>query len=77
MCELTFYMKHHTKELKIKANLAIWIVELLNKCTVHQVNQPTFNQIKESFKQNNLGDFDVFWQSFTLQQLKQFGLLNI
>jgi len=77
MCELTFYMKHQTTELKIKANLGTWIVELLNKCTVHQVNQPTYNQIKESFIENNLGDFDIFWQSYTLQQLKRLGLLNI
>ncbi len=77
MCELTFYMKHQTTELNVKANLGTWIMELLNKCTVHQVNQPTYNQIKESFAENKLGDFDIFWQSYTLQQLKQFGLLNI
>ncbi|SMO54130.1 Radical SAM superfamily enzyme YgiQ, UPF0313 family [Saccharicrinis carchari] len=77
MGELTFYMKQGTAQLKMKATLAIWIKELLQRCSVKHFTQPTFNQTRDSFKENNLGDFNVFWQSYNGQELHQFGLLNI
>ncbi|GAF04719.1 B12-binding domain-containing radical SAM protein [Saccharicrinis fermentans] len=77
MCELTFFLSSETTHLNIKASLAKWILSLLEKCTIDNETQPTFHQVENDFIENNLGDFSIFWQSFTLKQLKQFGLLII
>ncbi len=77
MCELTFHLKNETTQLNVKANLGKWIENLLVKSSVSNSNQSTFNEVKEDFIRNNLGDFTIFFKSYTLMQLKQYGLLII
>ncbi|WP_430936665.1 B12-binding domain-containing radical SAM protein [Saccharicrinis sp. 156] len=77
MCELTFYLSSETTRMNIKASLAPWLISLLERCSIGNKTNPTFKEVQEDFSRNNLGDFSVFWQSFTLKQLKLFGLLNI
>ena len=77
MCELTFHLLSETKHINVKSNLGNWIVDLLKKSSISDNSQPTIKEVQEDFEKSNLGDFKIFGKSYTLQQLKHFGLLNL
>ncbi|WP_066628990.1 B12-binding domain-containing radical SAM protein [Labilibacter marinus] len=77
MCELIFHLRESTEIINTKESLGQWIIELLGKCSISQVLQPTIADTQKEFEKNELGDFTIFWKSYTLQQLKQLGLLTI
>lgn len=77
MCELTFHLNTNSLTLNIKQPLGIWVSNLLRKSFISNENQPTIVQVKNDFQENKLGDFSIFWESHTAQQLKELGLLII
>ena len=77
MAALTFCTKKDDVELNVKEDLGKWLFELLEKCSASQKSKITFEQVQQEFKENNLGDFEIFWKGFTLAQLRDYGLIIV
>ena len=77
MISLQFYTKKENVEINIKENVGKWILEILELITIQSKKTITFEAFKNSFNEKNLGDFEIFWKSFTVAQLRDQGLLII
>jgi hypothetical protein len=77
MAALSFCTKKEDVELNVKEDLGKWLFELLEKCAASQKSKITFEQVQQEFKENNLGDFEIFWKGFTLAQLRDYGLIVV
>ena len=77
MISLQFYTKKENVEINIKENVGKWILEILELITIQSKKTITFEAFKNSYNEKNLGDFEIFWKSFTVAQLRDQGLLII
>jgi radical SAM superfamily enzyme YgiQ (UPF0313 family) len=77
MISLQFYTKKENIEINIKENVGKWILEILELITIQSKKTITFEAFKNNYNEKNLGDFEIFWKSFTVAQLRDQGLLII
>lgn len=72
--DYVFYTK--TQEATININPAIedWLINLLGELAVTQFKGHTIGSIKKSYEKE-YGNFEMFWYSDTVSQLKEVGLL--
>ncbi len=77
MISLQFYTKKENVEINIKENVGEWILEILELITIQSKKTITFEAFKNNYNEKNLGDFEIFWKSFTVAQLRDQGLLII
>ena len=77
MASLHFSTKKEDVEINVKEDLGKWIHEILENISVTSKNSKTFEILEKSFNTNKLGDFNIFWKSFTIAQLRDHGLLVI
>ena len=77
MISLQFYTKKENVEINIKENVGKWILEILELITIQSKKTITFEAFKNSYNEKNLGEFEIFWKSFTVAQLRDQGLLII
>lgn len=61
-------------EVRLKKPLATWISQQL--CEVGKTPK-SLAHLKSDFEQKSLGNFEKFWRSSTLTQLREFGLLFV
>ncbi len=75
MLKMTIYSKTETTELNFEKAKGLWLEEILNKITPQ--NKPhTYAQLKESFE-IQFENFELFWYSKPITQLKDLGLLTL
>lgn len=76
MLQMTFHDR--TQELQIRLDLekGIWLQGILKEMSVLQARPFHFSQFKEAYQQQ-FSDFELFWFSKPISELKQHGLLAI
>ena len=53
-----------------------WLVDLLNKLSIHPKTPLTFTQLKTDFE-SHFQDFELFWYSKPMQIIRTKGLLTL
>lgn len=69
MMKLTFHSKIETIEILLEKEKAIWLVEMLETVSVHNVKTRTFTQLKSDFE-TRFEDFELFWYSKPIKSLR-------
>lgn len=77
MASLRLSTKREEVEIIVKENTGKWLFEILEIISVYSNKTHTFEMIQKEFKVNNLGDFTLFWNSYTAAQLRDHGLIVI
>ena len=77
MSSLHFSTKRDDIEIKMNENLGMWLVKTLSTISITPSKTTTFDFFKNDFMRHNLGDFTVFWNSFTIAQLRDNGLIIV
>ena len=74
---LCFSTKKDDIEIEVAAPLGNWIFELLPKINSKNKDTLQLEAVKTSYAEAKLGDFDAFWNGYTLAQLRDNGLLIV
>ncbi|WP_348800385.1 B12-binding domain-containing radical SAM protein [Flavobacterium adhaerens] len=74
MSALTFHDKKQSFTIQTNKNEAEWLVQMLEKLSVSNTKNFSFQEIKSNFE-TNLEDFELFWYSKPVNTLREFGLL--
>jgi hypothetical protein len=74
MMNLTFHLKTHSFEIALEADKGNWLVEKLSNISVTNEKVMTFQQLKTDFELS-FEDFELFWYSKSINNLKTNGLL--
>ncbi|MEO5776847.1 MAG: B12-binding domain-containing radical SAM protein, partial [Flavobacterium sp.] len=76
MMKLTFHDKRETVEISLEKDKADWFLKSLELLSVSNEKAATFAQLKTNFE-NQFEDFELFWYSKSMNNLREFGLLVI
>jgi hypothetical protein len=74
MMTLTFHDKKESFAIQTNKNEGEWLVEMLQKIAVSNAKIHTFQEVKTDFEKQ-LEDFELFWYSKPVKNLRDFGLL--
>lgn len=74
LMKLTVHNKTQTFEISINADEGKWLVATLEKVSIYSQNKCTFAQLKEDFELQ-FDDFELFWFSKPIKNLRENGLL--
>ncbi|MBI9063944.1 MAG: radical SAM protein [Marinilabiliaceae bacterium] len=77
MCKILVHTKQSFESISVKKDLGIWLLKLFTTISIENSNSLLLEDIKEDFITNKLGEFTVFWNSYSLVMLRQMGLLLI
>jgi len=75
MASLHFSTKKEEVEITVKETIGKWLIEILEKSSIDSKNFITYEMIQKDYLSNNLGDFTLFWNGFTVAQLRDYGLV--
>lgn len=75
LATLSIHSGREITEIHLDKNKAEWLQESLSKASLMQHRLPLYGELEADFTQKNLGNFDKFWHSESIQQLNKFGLL--
>lgn len=76
MMQLTFHNKQNTIEITVDKDKGAWLVKTIDEISVSNEGIKTYAQIKIDFEMY-FDDFELFWFSKPLQQLKNKALLTL
>jgi len=74
MSRLTFQTKIETFDISIDKDQAAWLVLVLKKVSVYETSKITLSQLKLDFE-NYFENFELFWYSKPMINLREHGLL--
>ena len=77
MIELSIASKKEDVRINVKEDLGIWLFEQLKGMEVQKKQVMTYEVFKTRYESVSIGDFKIFWSSFTLAQLRDNGLYVI
>ncbi len=77
MSELTIHLNKDTISINVKRDIGKWLIDLLRKSCIYSENHTSYQSIESDFNNLGLGEFSVFWDGYTIQQLRECGLLLI
>lgn len=72
---LSFHSKVNYFQIKMEAEIGIWLISILKKNQTNQVNILSLGQIKKSYEEAGLGDFNLFLYSKNAETLRENGWL--
>lgn len=75
MAELIVVTKQADVILNVKEALGKWLYDLLPRICIYHDQPMPFSDIEKEFNENDLGDIEVFLGSYTMNTLRQTGLL--
>jgi hypothetical protein len=76
MVKLVFHDKKESFNIQLAKKEGEWLVKILEKVSVYNSKTVTFQEIKLDFEQD-FQDFEIFWYSKPLFNLRDFGLLVV
>lgn len=76
LLKITFFHKRETLEITVDQEKGYWLVEQLEKLNITNTEVNTLKDLKISFEES-LPDFELFWFSKPVMQLKEIGLLVV
>ncbi len=74
---LTVQDKRETVRLNVPPEQGVWLAKMLEQLSVAHTEGRSFLDLKTDFETAGLGDFDVFWYSKPVVQLRALGLLGL
>ena len=72
--QLALHTKNELFETSLEKEKGEWLLDLLEAITVNNGNSKTFTQIKQDFE-NSFDNFELFWYSKSIKNLRNYGLL--
>ncbi|UMB53008.1 radical SAM protein [Lutibacter sp. A64] len=72
--QLAFHTKNELFETSLEKDKGEWLLDLLEQIVVSQGTSKTFAQIKRDFE-SSFNDFELFWYSKPIKNLRNYGLL--
>ncbi len=61
-------------KVELEEDKAKWLMEILDENAIQNQKKPTIQQLKNQFEEN-FEDFELFWFSKPMQQLKENGVI--
>lgn len=71
---LTFHLKTNIVKVELEQEKAEWLMNVLGENSIENTKKPTIQQLKNQFEEN-FEDFELFWFSKPIQQLKENGVI--
>ncbi len=71
---LTFHLKTNIVKVELEQEKAEWLMNVLRENSIENQKKPTVQQLKVQFEEN-FEDFELFWFSKPMQQLKENGVI--
>lgn len=71
---LTFHLKTNIVKVELEQEKAEWLMNVLEEISIENAKKPTIQQLKNQFEEN-FEDFELFWFSKPMQQLKENGVI--
>lgn len=71
---LTFHLKTNIIKVELEEDKATWLMNVLEENSIENLKKPTVQQLKNQFEEN-FEDFELFWFSKPMQQLKENGVI--
>ncbi|WP_374462642.1 radical SAM protein [Chryseobacterium sp.] len=71
---LTFHLKTNIVKVELEQEKAEWLMSVLEENAIENSKKPTVQQLKNQFEEN-FDDFELFWFSKPMQQLKENGVI--
>lgn len=71
---LTFHLKTNIVKVELEQDKAEWLMAILEEYSIDNHKKPTVQQLKNQFEEN-FEDFELFWFSKPMQQLKENGVI--
>jgi hypothetical protein len=76
MMQFDFHTKTSNFSIVLEKDKGDWLLAVLSKLSFKNMNTSTFLSLKNDFE-SHFEDFELFWFSKPMQQLKQHGLLTL
>jgi len=77
MAELTFFTKKQDLVIQLKQSEGEWLARQIPELSVFAVQPVTFGELEKSFEQHTGSDFVLFWNSSSIKELRDNGLLML
>ena len=77
MANIKFETKQETIEIKVSKLEGEWLVKILQQLQVKNYVPLTFGDLKEDFENNDLENFELFWDNKPINTLFKVGLLQL
>jgi hypothetical protein len=71
---LTFHLKTNIVKIDLEQDKAEWLMKVLEENSIENPKKVTAQQLKNQFEEN-FEDFELFWFSKPIQQLKDNGVI--
>lgn len=76
MAAMTFHDKKESYTIQVTKEQGEWLAALLNEIALAPDSKvKSFQQVKESYENTGLEDFELFWYSKPVNTLREYGLL--
>ncbi|TAF77894.1 MAG: radical SAM protein [Bacteroidetes bacterium] len=75
--KFTIYNKINNIEILFDTANGAWLAQLLSKISINQTKTYTFQEIKTDFEIYGLSNFELFWYSEPIGELKNYGLVCV
>ncbi len=77
MAELVFNTKNEQRSIKLKSDEGIWLAHMLSMASLQSTRILTIGDIKNSYREAGLIDFELFWNNPPVNTLYLVGLLHL
>lgn len=74
LTQLTFHLKTNILKIELAKEQAHWLIKILNENSIENGKKLSLLQLKTDFE-NSFEDFELFWFSKPMQQLKENGVI--
>ncbi len=75
MVKLTFHDKREIFPISVEKEKGEWLVSILNKIYVGSNEKLSYKEVKADYEKYGLEEFELFWYSKSIIELRQYGLL--
>jgi hypothetical protein len=70
-------MGRDEEALQVPEKLGNWLVDQLASMAIGPNKTWMYSEFQQAFSRANLGDFNIFWQGKTGQELRDLGLIVV
>ena len=74
LTQLTFHLKTNIIKIELDQNIAQWLLEIISSYSIENSKKLTLQQLKDLYEKD-FEDFELFWFSKPMQQLKENGII--
>ncbi|WP_175623105.1 B12-binding domain-containing radical SAM protein [Chryseobacterium schmidteae] len=72
--KITFHLRTNVVKIELEQEKADWLIKIISENTFENPKRITLQQLKLNFEEN-FDDFELFWFSKPMQQLKENGII--